>query len=134
MKKNYKGGEKNSSCSCSHPMDSFAISDGWNFFKRQNLLFAFAYYFERSKKNLLSLLALITSIIPFLKINDLFCFIIFKQSFPYSSVLKAKVFHSGVCLFFTSLTIVLLIIKIVILKILDKCFRSYSCSHFYSSF
>ena len=50
MKKNYKGGEKNSSCSCSHPMDSFAISDGWNFFKRQNLLFAFAYYFERSKK------------------------------------------------------------------------------------
>ena len=86
------------------------------------------------KTNLLGLLALITSIIPFLKINDIFCLIIFEQNFPYSSVLKAKVFHSGVCLFFTSLTIVLLIMKIVILKILDKCFRSYLCSHFYSSF
>ena len=48
----------------------------------------------------------------FLKINDIFCLIIFEQNFPYSSVLKTKVFHSGVCLFFTSLTIVLLIKKI----------------------
>ena len=53
---------------CKHQIDKFDLWDWWNFFTRQNLFIAFAYYFERSKnKSILSLLALITSIIPFFK-------------------------------------------------------------------
>ena len=126
-----KRGETNSSCS--HPIDKFDQIGNISSLGKICLLLLHT-ILNDPKTNLLSLLALVTSIIPFLKINDIFCLIIFKQNFPYSSVLKTKVFHSGVCLFFTSLTIVLLIIDIVILKILDNCFRSYFCSHFYSSF